>query len=301
MSVKIINPISNMIKIAGFDFDWTLICPKSSNTFCLNKDDWKFLYEDVEDVLTKYYKDGYYIVIVTYQSRDYKIEMLNNFVKKFEFPICVIIGDKTSKKDFDISEWIHAKIDYENSFYCGDADGEKGSWSDMDRVFAARNNLKFYNPSEIFGKDRPDATFEFSSNIDIYSINEYDVVIMCGSPGSGKSTFVKNYAKEFEVISSDAFKSNTNKMKKLFKELISENKKIVVDSCNATNKNRMNWIDLLHGKSYVIVYLDVDKKVAIDRNSKRQNNKVPMMAIHRWYLNFEYEGIRKNDIIIKQV
>lgn len=52
-------------KIVGFDLDGTIIVTKSGAIFPRNAADWKFFHDCVPEVLRKYEKDGYRIVIFT--------------------------------------------------------------------------------------------------------------------------------------------------------------------------------------------------------------------------------------------
>ena len=111
---------------------------------------------------------------------------------------------------------------------------------------------------------------------------------MCGSPASGKTTFINNNLMDYNIISSDQFKSNKNNMKKKFKELIANGiDKIVIDACNASVLSRKFWIDLVpENFNYKIIKINVDKCIAIERNAKRYN-KVPVVAIYKWFKNYE--------------
>lgn len=274
-------------KLAVFDFDWTLVCPEKSQKFSCNKDDWRFLYQNVKDVLNNYHQQGYTLIIVTYQTREYKIEMIHNVIKVIDIPIYVLIGDGDTKKDFILSDYLSNDKNLTNDkFYCGDADGSVGSWSDMDRVFAEKNGLVFYTPPEIFGWNTGSSLEDLK-----------DVIIMCGSPGSGKSTFVREYIepKGYRVVASDNYNSDKRKISKAIKILLKEGHKIVLDRCNPTQKDRQEWIDI-SDKSYTIIHMDVPKSIAIERVKTRTTQKsVPVIAINTWYKKFENTNI---DIVV---
>ena len=36
-------------KMAAFDYDWTLVCPKGGKTFPTNIDDWEWLYPNIPE------------------------------------------------------------------------------------------------------------------------------------------------------------------------------------------------------------------------------------------------------------
>ena len=62
-------------KMAIFDYDWTLVKPLSNGTFSKNLDDWRWITEKVPDILEKYYKKGYCIVIISNQTRNTKMKL----------------------------------------------------------------------------------------------------------------------------------------------------------------------------------------------------------------------------------
>ena len=233
------------------------------------------------------------IVIVTYQSRTYKIEMLQDFLQQLDIPAYIIVSDTETQKNLSLKEYlkIDGDIDTTVSFYCGDADGEIGSWSDMDYKFAIKNNIQFFRPDQIFGSKNV-KDIEFTCVKDFDMIDNYDIIIMCGSPGSGKSTFVTQQVKPrgFTVLSSDQYKSNKKKMAKELNSMISIDKKVVIDACNPTLENRNYWINIVKDKSYAVIYIENEKSIALERNNKRVN-KVPQIAIHTWYKRFEHVNI----------
>lgn len=57
-----------VVKIAGFDLDQTLISTKSGHTFARNDDDWKFFADNTVAKLHDLYNQGYCLVIFTNQA-----------------------------------------------------------------------------------------------------------------------------------------------------------------------------------------------------------------------------------------
>ena len=269
-------------KIAGFDLDWTLIKPKEDRLFNKDEHDWDLLYKSCLNTLSKYNENGYTIIIVTYNTKSFKVKLINNFLKDCNFPIYVIISDNIIFKNFNLIDYLNVTNLHTDSFYCGDAGGEKHDWSDMDIKFATRNLIKYYRPHEIFNDNYIYQFNDFSENI------TENIIIMCGSPASGKTTFINNNLMDYNIISSDQFKSNKNNMKKKFKELIANGiDKIVIDACNASVLSRKFWIDLVpENFNYKIIKINVDKCIAIERNAKRYN-KVPVVVIYKWFKNYE--------------
>jgi len=68
-------------KMAGFDYDHTLVKPKGGKVFPKDLEDYEFLYDTVPDILRKLHEDGYFIVIFTNQSKKWKCEQIKELRK----------------------------------------------------------------------------------------------------------------------------------------------------------------------------------------------------------------------------
>lgn len=124
-------------------------------------------------------------------------------------------------------------VDIENSFYVGDAggriaelkdgDGTFGATKDFscsDRNFAHNVGVKFLTPEEYFlglqprefRRDFDLAHFPFPEATEKASPFEkkakQELVVFCGPPGAGKSTFYHNHLKplEYERVNQDTLK-----------------------------------------------------------------------------------------------
>lgn len=133
-------------------------------------------------------------------------------------------------EDYDLEP---KDVDMENSFYVGDAggriaelkggDGTFGATKDFscsDRNFAHNVGVKFLTPEEFFlglqprefKRDFDLAHFPFpETNADAPIFEKkaaQELVLFCGPPGAGKSTFFHKYLKplEFERINQDTLK-----------------------------------------------------------------------------------------------
>jgi len=67
-------------KLALFDLDWTLIKPKDHRKFPKDSSDWQFLFPNVISKLNKLYDDGYTVIILTNQSKDWKVDLIINVI-----------------------------------------------------------------------------------------------------------------------------------------------------------------------------------------------------------------------------
>ena len=118
-------------------------------------------------------------------------------------------------------------LDLKASFFVGDAGGRlamgaaKADHSCSDRDFATNVGINFITPEELFLHEEPRAynrTFEPRAYLDkvtdreqpvITRSNPLDIVIFCGSPGAGKSTFYWSVLQplRYERVNQDQLKS----------------------------------------------------------------------------------------------
>lgn len=100
------------------------------------------------------------------------------------------------------------------------------------------------------------------------------MIIMCGLPGSGKSTYANGLEKEYSIINQDII-GNRNKCVQLTKLLLSENKSVIIDRTNITKFQRNIWIKL--AKEYKVtdihcVEFKISPEVTIERVKSRKNH-----------------------------
>ena len=160
-------------------------------------------------------------------------------------------------------------VDRENSVFVGDAAGRSRdktasvkkdhSWSDRD--FAANVGIGFKTPEEFFLNESAKpfirsfdpSTYletEVTSQTDVSPVlfskkNDLDIVLFCGSPGAGKSTFYWQHMQPlgYERVNQDILKSR-DKCMKVATQLIEDKTSVVVDNTNADIETRAAWIAL---------------------------------------------------------
>ena len=157
-------------------------------------------------------------------------------------------------------------LDFENSVFVGDAGGRaatgdrKADHACSDRDLAANVGIKFMTPEEFFLKEEPKpfvrpfepkdflseaSTSTSSTPILIQKTNDLDIVIMCGSPGCGKSTFYWTKLKPlgYGRVNQDILKSR-EKCVKMARATLDGKVPVAVDNTNADTDVRAVWIDL---------------------------------------------------------
>ena len=129
-------------------------------------------------------------------------------------------------EDYDLD--VHKDVDIQGSFCVGDAAGRaktdrrRKDHACSDRDFAANIGIQFYTPEEYFLGEPPEPfarDFEPANYLkEVQSVtreprfeklNELDLVIFCGSPGAGKSTYFWEYLKPlgYERVNQDLLKT----------------------------------------------------------------------------------------------
>ena len=99
-----------------------------------------------------------------------------------------------------------------------------------------------------------------------------DIVLLCGSPASGKSTFYWSSLKSlgYERVNQDILKTR-DKCVKVAKALLSEGKSIAVDNTNADPATRAVWISLAQDSKVPIrcVYVTAPAKLCEHNDTVR--------------------------------
>jgi len=270
-------------KIAAFDLDHTLIKPSNGKKFSDNDDDWEIFDKQIMNKLKELQNNDYYLVIISNQKGisngkvnietfKSKIEKIINFFCLDFVILCAIEDDLYRKPRTGLWDKF-IKGNTKTSFYCGDAAGLKGDFSDSDYKFALNIGLKFIYISEfISGKkqklDQPSLPFNIqdnSKNKHIFVPNHQEVIINVGFPGSGKSYFTKKCViYGYIQVNQDTLKTKI-KCLKLFESSIKDGKSVVVDNVNITKDQRKAFLDI--AKKYNIkcrcIHFTTPKEVCI--------------------------------------
>ncbi|RDA85857.1 hypothetical protein CP532_4904 [Ophiocordyceps camponoti-leonardi (nom. inval.)] len=163
-------------------------------------------------------------------------------------------------RDCDLAE---TEVDLDGSFFVGDAGGRVAGtdggkdFSCSDRNFAHNVGIAYKTPEEFFlglaprdfCRDLDLARYPFSisgSELEFLKTNnERDVILFCGPPGAGKSTFYRNHLQPlgYERINQDTLKSR-EKCVRTAKELLSDGCSVVIDNTNADPETRAIWVGL---------------------------------------------------------
>ncbi len=291
-------------KCAIFDYDWTLVKPKENSIFPKNVDDWEWFRPSVKQTIQDYYKRGYGIVIVTNQSKKWKTDQIHNVVQLLEVPVLICIAnlkEHYKPNTFIFDQFRGTKqLNLPKSFMVGDALGRKNDHSDVDLQFAKRLGInQIYPPEDFFEKSKSkiaktpcvkNATKVNLPNHDT-TVDEQEIVIMMGYPGSGKSTFCARNFPSHIIIAGDEYKT-TKKMINAAKEHIKLKKSIVFDATNPSKAKRAEYIEFakLNNLPIRCVFINTSLSESLIQNNKR-DKPVPKIVYNIYKSKFESPDI----------
>ncbi|TGJ87226.1 hypothetical protein E0Z10_g1529 [Xylaria hypoxylon] len=193
------------------------------------------------------------------------------------------------------------EVDLQNSVFVGDAGGRTArvvgdgvtakDFSCSDRNFAHNVGVAYKTPEEFFLDEPPrDFTREFDLAMHPYDegkekegeevlfekTNGRDVVLFCGPPGAGKSTFYWNNLKPlgYERVNQDTLKTRA-KCFKVAADFLDDGCSIVVDNTNPDPEGRKEWVEFArkHDVPIRCVWFKIPKALCEHNDTVRALNK----------------------------
>lgn len=142
-------------KISAYDLDHTLVEPTTNKLFSEGLDDWKFKKDMLEQVKEEQSR-GHLILIFSNQSRKANRHITLGRIARIakvidNCAVFVATGHDVYRKP-EIGMWdlatelLQLTPLLEDSYYCGDASGLEGSFSDSDAEFARNLGIEFKLP-----------------------------------------------------------------------------------------------------------------------------------------------------------
>jgi bifunctional polynucleotide phosphatase/kinase len=215
------------------------------------------------------------------------------------------------------------KINKRKSFFCGDALGREGDFSDSDYNFGHNNGLKVYTPENFFVENKLKVykyenikyekfLKEIISNKNkksflkliekINNIKSQKLIVMNGSVASGKSTFSSYISSKYDYVrcESDILK---NKLYENVKKELINNNNVIVDGTNSMIKMREKYIKMAKdvNKNIVTILIYIPYNEDLIRHmyhyriekSKNENKVIPEIVL-RIYKS-KYEEVSKSE------
>ncbi|KAI1652025.1 PNK3P-domain-containing protein [Daldinia loculata] len=228
------------------------------------------------------------------------------------------------------------EIDLAGSIFVGDAGGRTAQlksggtgvaaakdFSCSDRNFAHNVGIPYMTPEEFFlGEPSREFTRDFnlasfpypegegegegegsnsdgSSEVLFEKTNKQDIVLFCGPPGAGKSTFYWRNLKPlgYERVNQDTLKTRA-KCFKAAGEFLGEGNSVVIDNTNADTDGRKEWIEFARKNNVPIrcVWFKVPKALCEHNDVVRALNKpmnpearaaLPGLAFNGYFSRFK--------------
>jgi len=280
--------------IAVFDIDWTLIKPISGSTFPKDAADWQWLRKSVPSILNQYHEEQYTIIFWTNQTKPWKTTMIENMISQLNFiPYVVICGKGNYKPDINYF-WncIGRKFNYDHleSFMCGDALNRIDDHSSCDLDGSIALGIDCYAPEDIFPDDK-------DKNLIVKKSNNKEIIIMCGYPGSGKTTIGTSLeSAKYKLLSLDEYKTVPKIIN--YANTIIKHNSLIFDATNMTVAKRKVYVDFatLHEVECRCVFIEMSVQKAIDRISNRVRDgghKVPKIALYKLRKTFEMPCVQE--------
>ncbi|KAL8727639.1 MAG: hypothetical protein Q9181_005634 [Wetmoreana brouardii] len=259
--------------------DSTLISTLSGNVFAKDATDWKWWHVSVPSTLRQFHADGYLITILSNQGsiglksdpKSVKSDQksLSNFKSKansvfnqLDIPIVLLAAsarDQYRKPRTGMWTELLEELDLEGedgldlaaSFFVGDAGGRAARSGGIE--FKTPEEFFLHEPRHPFVRDfEPSdylnvatATSLAANPLVIAKENPLDIVLFCGSPASGKSSFFWRHLQPlgYERVNQDQLKTR-EKCVKVASNYLAEGFPVAVDNTNADGETRAVWIQL---------------------------------------------------------
>lgn len=294
--VELAFDTTQCIKMLSIDFDGTLVQPKDARPFPKDATDYQYVFakDSIISTLQRYTQEGFTLILRSDQTKAWKLDMIRSVVNELEqegsFKLHLLISfDKATHKPN--SSLLNFPIT-PDSIHVGDAAGRTGDWSAVDKSYATNLNISFMTPEEFFGSQQTNVTLVATFNITSVEQRE-ELVLMCGLPGSGKSTFAKQLLSDYMYISLDEHnKLSSKKLLSWLETLYQQGtKSIVVDACHATAKARQAYMDLATKLQWPVrvFWLTTTLEQALKNNDNRKatSGYVSRIAIYTCNKRFE--------------
>lgn len=110
---------------------------------------------------------------------------------------------------------------------------------------------------------------------DLLTTQPYELVVMVGLQGAGKSTYARSQLPQHHQISKDLLRNNSNRQRRqlqLIEQSLQAGQAVVVDNTNPHPEDRQPLIELARRLQARVraVFLDTDREICWQRNAARE-------------------------------
>lgn len=104
-------------------------------------------------------------------------------------------------------------------------------------------------------------------------MNNQKLILLCGVPGSGKSTIATSQFQNLTRINQDELGSRDACLR-LCNEALARGESVIIDRCNHTVKQRNEWVKMarVYNTSVHCIYLDIGSQLATARVFDRKDH-----------------------------
>lgn len=222
----------------------------------------------------------------------------------------------TGMLDFFLS--LHKIKLHKTSFYVGDAAGRtktttaKKDFSCSDRMFASNCKMNFMTPEQFFDEDDHRAYIMDNTALTMFmkedtegtmekaiipynDIKTYDIVMIMGPQGSGKSYLSSKLVKKYgftDIVSFDNCRTKA-KCLRMYQGLLKlDDKKIILDNTHSKKSSRKEYLDKLpKDKKILLIKINVDKTQSFFLDNFRckanKTKRFPDVVIHSYFKFYE--------------
>lgn len=294
---------------AIFDIDSTLITrPNGKPSYYVdsNPSNWIWL-GPIPLVLNIYKSQGWVVCWYTNQSKyspetKTKFEQMSKYIlNTYGWEPYIFVACGSSKTQSDpfrkpnpgFVKFFKLKFN-PNSFMCGDGVGPSDSyvpyqWDDVDLVFASNLGMRFLRPLDVFGSNY------LTLGQEIKLDNKYQVIILVGNQGSGKSSWAKSnskYSSSLDELHTDRQMYNMARQG----ILASPPELVIFDATNRTREKRSKWIGWAQSQNltWCIVWFIRDGRAW----NKTRSKPIPEIAYNVYSKNFEAPDASEGQVYI---
>lgn len=188
-----------------------------------------------------------------------------------------------------------------SNIYVGDALGREGDYSSSDMDFGKNCEMSVKSPEEFFKCEIIKKNKIENVNIPNIVKGERELIIMVGSPASGKSTFVSEVYGDYKRVNQDILKTR-EKCVKYAKNYMLSGYNVVIDNTNPTKEVRKLYINMAKEYNYnvKIIIKESTRSQAMDLDNKRfmeTGNRLSSVVFNVYSGKYEEPSMDEGEVI----